>query len=289
MSRVQRYLAGLAERITNPDAIPLYYFSEVPNVGDLLSPYIVSRVSGRPVYRMRSGRITNLCAIGSILGAAGPKSHVWGSGSIDGAPLGDRVDPARIHALRGRKTLELVRRKFDVPERMPLGDPALLTPRYFRPRAGVSHRYGIIPHVRDLDLVDGLLKRADGHAMLVDVRKEPEAFITDLVSCEMVLSSSLHGLILADAYGIPNVWAVFSDRLRGASFKFEDYYSTTDTPDRRPLSLPGVDDEREWLSETKARADVSRYLLSGEELVDSFPEVFRSPAPEAHQTIQGGQ
>ena len=37
------------------------------------------------------------------------------------------------------------------------------------------------------------------------------------------MSSSLHGLIAADAYGIPNARINLTGRLVGGDFKFEDY------------------------------------------------------------------
>ena len=38
----------------------------------------------------------------------------------------------------------------------------------------------------------------------------------------------MHGLLAADAIGIPNAWLKLSDRLRGGDFKFQDYYSIFD-------------------------------------------------------------
>jgi hypothetical protein len=40
-----------------------------------------------------------------------------------------------------------------------------------------------------------------------------------------VISSSLHGLIVADSLGIPNVWLRLSPDVLGGDYKFKDYYS----------------------------------------------------------------
>jgi pyruvyltransferase len=38
------------------------------------------------------------------------------------------------------------------------------------------------------------------------------------------LSSTLHGLVFAHAYGKPALWLEFGDRVLGNGFKFFDYY-----------------------------------------------------------------
>ena len=48
--------------------------------------------------------------------------------------------------------------------------------------------------------------------------------IDQITACDYIASSSLHGIILADAYGIPNVWIQLSNRIRGNGFKYRDYY-----------------------------------------------------------------
>ena len=44
-----------------------------------------------------------------------------------------------------------------------------------------------------------------------------------MLEVENVISSSLHGLIIADAYGIPNARVNISNKLIGGDFKFKDY------------------------------------------------------------------
>jgi pyruvyltransferase len=51
------------------------------------------------------------------------------------------------------------------------------------------------------------------------------------MSCERIVSSSLHGLVIADAYGIPNAWlnsdgGAGGSRPGGGEFKFYDYFAS---------------------------------------------------------------
>ena len=49
-------------------------------------------------------------------------------------------------------------------------------------------------------------------------------FMEQLNSCDYILSSSLHGLIFADSYNIPNLWVRFGSKVDGDGFKYRDYY-----------------------------------------------------------------
>ena len=61
--------------------------------------------------------------------------------------------------------------------------------------------------------------------------------IKEIVECEMIISSSLHGLILSDAYHIPNIWIKFSDETFDGSFKYLDYFASVKRPIDRPLII----------------------------------------------------
>jgi pyruvyltransferase len=161
-----------------------------------------------------------------------------------------------------------------------LGDPALLMPRFYKPDVKiVVGRIGIVPHYIDYEFATQLLSEIDKSVFVIDVRSEPEAFIDNLLSCQAVISSSLHGLILSDAYNIPNAWVHFSDRIGGGTWKFYDYYSTTTTPNRSALSVKCIRDVEHIINNPNSTFQVSDFQESLDTLIDCFPKRFKYAAP----------
>lgn len=119
------------------------------------------------------------------------------------------------------------------------GDPALLMPRFYRPQDVVKkYVVGVIPHYIDKGEAVKLVP-ASSEFKIIDIESDIETFVDELLACEVVVSSSLHGIIAADAYGVPRVWMKVSDRIKGEGFKFRDYFSTTDRESVPQLVLTG--------------------------------------------------
>ena len=53
-----------------------------------------------------------------------------------------------------------------------------------------------------------------------------EEVIDKMLSCERIISTSLHGVIVAHSYKIPALWLKYGDKLAGDDIKFYDYYES---------------------------------------------------------------
>jgi hypothetical protein len=165
---------------------------------------------------------------GSILNHQTCQTEVWGAGI---AFKNDTIPKThKILAVRGFLTAKKLKNRQKYKFGGVVGDPALLMPHYYKPNIAKTHKLGIIPHYIDAGLVCNKLNQnwmRKNNSKVIDICLAPEQFIDELLSCETVISSSLHGIILAHAYGIPVKWVKFSNNIGGDDFKFHDHYSVT--------------------------------------------------------------
>ena len=201
------------------------------NFGDELNVYMLQELTERPVSIYKSwfhASRENYLVIGSLIDRfTDSQSVIWGSGILsDAVPLPHK--PKRVCAVRGKITRNyLLHNGVECPE--VYGDPALLLPLVYRPEVTKRYKLGIIPHIHDLSdpLVINFVESNKDSVCLIDFAHYGDwREVVDLIcSCECVVSSSLHGLILSDAYHIPNLWIKISDRVNGGDCKFLDYFS----------------------------------------------------------------
>ncbi|HKP24352.1 MAG TPA: hypothetical protein VJV39_10825, partial [Dongiaceae bacterium] len=227
---------------TKAPPIALAYPIGVKEIGDRLAPIAVQHATGRPTVWTRPAPDEHLLASGSILHWATPLSHVWGTGLDPAEPVGD-LDGERIWALRGKLTYDLLKPEIAGLRDVPLGDPLYLVGRRvaaLMPSRPVTHRLGIVPQRVDRDHPAIAHLRSQEGVALLDVRDPAPVFFARMMACEAIASTSLSGLILAEALGIPNLWLDFeSDDDPARAFACQDWFSLADKPATAPLR-PGA-------------------------------------------------
>jgi len=208
------------------------------NWGDALNHILCNHISGKEVNKIftrTEDPIFRYYCVGSILEHVRAENfEVWGSGLIsEEGRL--KVKPNKIHAVRGPLTRNiLIKQGYDCPE--VYGDPALLYPLFYQPNTKKKYAYGIIPHNMD-----------KGNAWLDQFKDNPNVKIIDILDptgtrfvdevnqCQIILSSSLHGIICGDSYGIPSYWIELSNKVLGKGFKFNDYFASVGRPLNDPI------------------------------------------------------
>ncbi len=232
--------------------INLYYFKRVYNFGDMLNENIIDKLFGFQACQTDVPGC-DLVAIGSLLQdfitndpekcvSNAPHVHIWGSGFICPAPQGNILLRRQIsvHAVRGQLTLKRLRKYTgNKLKHVVLGDPGLLANHLIDVRK-IKKKYdlGIIPHYVDKD--NPLLDKIDvKNAVVIDIQQNPIDFLKQVAQCKNIISSAMHGLIAADALGIPNVRMVLSDKIIGGDYKYDDYYSAFGIKEHRKIDLAG--------------------------------------------------
>lgn len=192
------------------------------NWGDIIGPTIIKHFSKSDKIQPTDKKVEGkLVSIGSVMEAARPNDFIWGTGVIMANNYLPHLRKVKVFATRGPKTRDyLIYLGHEVPE--VYGDPGLLYPQIYNPHIEQTHEWGVIPHYMDVKhpVVKTLIERG---FKLIDICAGEHEFVNQLKSVKKVLSSSLHGLIAADAYGIPNARIRLSENIVGGDWKFEDY------------------------------------------------------------------
>jgi pyruvyltransferase len=193
------------------------------NFGDHLSEIIVRQLLALRGLSLDQevNKSARLLAIGSILQYSTEGDHIWGTGWNGKVPESMfTAKSLHIHAVRGPLTAEfLAQRGFVVPQ--VYGDPALLMPYLFKENFAVNPRrdYVFVPNLHDESILP------PGMPHVISPLQGWNNVITQILEAKLVLASSLHGLIIAEAYGIPARYVRLTQT--EDPFKYKDYYLGT--------------------------------------------------------------
>jgi pyruvyltransferase len=241
--------------------VPMYWANHEMNLGDALAPIIAQQVLGvKPSYAS-TRRKNKLLGLGSVIYAARHGDAVWGSGAFGDS--GWNPEGIEVLALRGPLTSHAAGIRHDVP----FADPGIFVNEIV-PTVAPEKREGrlIIPHYTEYAGVAACIAR---HPMAFpDVRVlnlqegDSVALLRMIASSELVVSSSLHGLVFAEALGVHAVWVTPGSEIRGGNFKFRDYYLGTGRNPPIPIAwgdankedlsrpdLPDFDSDRKYMRE----------------------------------------
>lgn len=230
--------------------INLIYWNE-NNFGDILNPELVMELTGYDIqYKefeaSRKKKLNQtishllsfqfdrlktinfpwqktLICIGSIITWSNSNTHVWGAGFMNEH---ESFRGGKILAVRGKLTHQkLLNSGFQSPGIF--GDGALILPLWIKPQKTKKYKLGIIPHWKE---VDYFIEKYANRYKIIDLRtNDIRSVIDDITSCEHILSTSLHGIIVPHAYNIPALW-IKNGYIDTDGFKFDDYFSSVDIP-----------------------------------------------------------
>ena len=194
------------------------WFSEYQtpsNFGDAITPIILDYFNVD--YEYVSDDTFNMLCIGSHISLAKNNTIVLGSGIKQ---ITDYINPyAKYYFVRGPITKGLIEQKGkNCPEIY--GDAAVLLP-LIRNSSIKKHEYGIVPHWTQYENTKTLYPNENVINPVTDCVNN---VIDKITECRYILSSSLHGIIVANAFDIPTAWVDLGKIERDDDSKFKDYF-----------------------------------------------------------------
>tara|TARA_Y100000780_G_C13667109_1_gene410907 strand:+ start:149 stop:1648 length:1500 start_codon:yes stop_codon:yes gene_type:complete len=239
------------------------------NFGDELSHILTNTILDKSKTKLyhnhRDNNHDSMIGVGSYIHAGKEGDRIWGSGILDNFKH-NNLDKLKYHSVRGYKTIDKIKKAGVNTENIKIGDPALILPYLYKPEMNDKFRDKIIiiPNHAKMDLYERRMKEIkdkDNEYILIDpCLTNIKTIIDAIYSSKFVISSSLHGLIISDAYKKPNVW--FYEKMEYGDFKYYDYYSSIKIDE--PKFIKNID---EW---TDVKYD-RNYIIGPKEIYDAFP------------------
>lgn len=213
--KVIRYVRA---RCKSASAIPFFWHVGRPNFGDDINPALFRGIAGGDVRLEIRRDVHHFLGMGSVLSKATGRSIVLGSGFLSD-PAGRKVSCRKAVVVRG----ELSRAALTKADGVLLGDPMVLINLFVPKTARRMGEIGFVPHVSEWRQAERMNLRG---LRIIDPGASPWRVIREIAECGFIFSQSLHGLVVADALEIPNIWISPSEKMAGGRFKFDDYLST---------------------------------------------------------------
>jgi hypothetical protein len=204
-----------------------YWWRKIKNFGDGLAPFLLDHFADADL-EWADIADASIASIGSILEHIPFQwaGYICGAGRLKEESV-INVSHATIFALRGPLSARGIKGNYA------LGDPGLLADELVGPQEK-KWDLGIVPHWKDNELAPRFTKlvRPPSTIRVISPRGEPLTVVTEIGACRKIVTSSLHGMITADAFGIPRrveISTALMNSTEGGDFKFRDYSAAIHT------------------------------------------------------------
>jgi|SRR5208337_555648 len=211
-------------------SVKAYWWRGVSNFGDAIAPLLLERFAEIKVEWDTISR-SSVASVGSILEHIPPlwDGYILGSGKLHEDSrlqvMQMGVLYPKILGLRGPLSAR------GIPGNYAIGDPGILVDEL----VGMQEKQwdlGILPHFMDEELVPRFTKLMPPGTVILPINPgdDPLTVLRQIGGCRRIVTSSLHGMIAADAFGIPRRVEMCSKLAKdGADFKFRDYSASIQT------------------------------------------------------------
>ena len=210
-----------------PGQVNLVWWKKQVNLGDYLATVIFQWMLERKhISSLHVNKTTNLMAVGSLIGMGNFDATIWGSGihcfgTVKAVMRHCKYVHYDIRAVRGPVTKEILKAAGYSVENCFEGDPAILMPFIYEETNPVKkYDYSLIQHLSTTNnhVEKGL------HTISISTTNY-QHFISELLASKKVISSSLHGIILAETYGVPAIF--LNNGMENELLKYYDWYFST--------------------------------------------------------------
>lgn len=228
------------------------------NLGDTLGIVITKWMLDKKGIELskHTKKTSLLMTVGSLAGVGFSDVVMWGSGvhlpyNVYNIYFMRNFRKIDIRAVRGPLTRCMyLGSGYNCPEIY--GDPAILMPLIYKNQScEKKYDVSVIIHYRNKTNFD---KFENENLHFIDIEtSDYESFIDEIMLSKKVISSTLHGIILAEVYGVPTVFLNSGGYVDTALTKYYDWYLSTNRTDIKiansleealnikPMELPDID------------------------------------------------
>jgi len=212
---------------------PSRYF-RIGNAGDIFAEDVIRNIYGATPVNSAPG-LPRLLIVGSIGHRMHSSDIICGIGVKSREIARPQGDGPLVLGVRGPITYEVLKSAgFNVGHTAFQLDPGLLISHFcadVSSMPAIAGKVGFIPHYRERSLTKNMDLRG---LQVIDIDARPCEVARQIAECELIYSSSLHGIIFSHSLGRPCV--LVRPATEEPLLKFQDYYASVNLPCPTPLS-----------------------------------------------------